>query len=90
MHVQIMAPPTTHGSEGERGAARRLAQPTLDRRRKPRAPVSELEQLATAPIARARKRDPKPLESVLRDIVALTYSDARAIVEPNRMAGLEL
>ncbi len=52
--------------------------------------VRELEQLATAPIARARKRDPKPLESVLRDIVALTYSDARAIVEPNRMAGLEL
>jgi hypothetical protein len=52
--------------------------------------VAELEQLATAPVGRRRKRDPKPIDQVLADIVALTYADARALAEPNRMAGLEL
>ena len=52
--------------------------------------VRELEQLATAPVPRARKRDPKPIDQVLGDIIALTNADARAVLEPNRMAGLEL
>jgi hypothetical protein len=52
--------------------------------------VGELEQLATAPAGRNRKRDPTPIDQVLSDIVALTYADARALAEPNRMAGLEL
>ena len=30
------------------------------------------------------------IDQVLDDIVALTYADARALAEPNRMAGLEL
>jgi hypothetical protein len=51
--------------------------------------VSELEQLATAPTDRGRKRDPKPIDQVLGDIVALIYADARATAEPNRLAGLE-
>jgi hypothetical protein len=52
--------------------------------------VRELEQLATAPVPRARKRDPKPIDQVLGDIIALTNAGAREILEPNRMAGLEL
>ena len=52
--------------------------------------IRELEQLATLPAPAGRKRDPKPLERVLGDIVALTYAGARALAEPNRMAGLEL
>jgi len=52
--------------------------------------IGELEQLASAPVPRARMRDPKPLEQVLGDIIALTYAGARALNEPNRMAGLEL
>ena len=52
--------------------------------------IRELEQLATAPAPRARKRDPKPIDQVLGDIIALTYAGARALAEPNRMAGLEL
>jgi hypothetical protein len=52
--------------------------------------VRELEQLATAPVPRARKRDPKPIDQVLGDIIALTNAGARAVLEPNRMAGLEL
>ena len=52
--------------------------------------VAELEQLATTPTGRDRKRDPKPIDQVLGDIVSLTYADARALAEPNRMAGLEL
>ena len=52
--------------------------------------IRELEQLATAPVPRARKRDPKPIDQVLGDIIALTNAGARAALEPNRMAGLEL
>ena len=52
--------------------------------------VRELEQLATAPASRNRKRDPEPIEQVLGDIIALTYADASALAEPNRMAALEL
>src|SRR5215471_11816551 len=52
--------------------------------------IRELEQLANAPTPRGRKRDPKPIEQVLGDIIALTNAGARAVLEPNRMAGLEL
>jgi len=52
--------------------------------------IEELEQLATAPVPRTRKRDPQPIDQVLADIIALTYASARAAAEPNRMAGLEL
>jgi hypothetical protein len=52
--------------------------------------VRELEQLANAPTPRGRKRDPQPIDQVLGDIISLTYAGARAIAEPNRMAGLEL
>ena len=52
--------------------------------------IRELEQLATAPVPRARKRDPKPIDQVLGDIIALTNAEARAALEPNRMAALEL
>jgi hypothetical protein len=52
--------------------------------------IRELEQLATSPAPRARKRDPKPIDQVLGDIIALTNSEARAALEPNRMAALEL
>jgi hypothetical protein len=51
--------------------------------------VGELEQLATVPVSKG-KRNPKPIERVLGDIIALTNADARALTEPNRMAGLEL
>jgi hypothetical protein len=51
--------------------------------------IEELEQLATAPVSKG-KRNPKPIERVLGDIIALTNADARALTEPNRMAGLEL
>jgi hypothetical protein len=49
----------------------------------------ELEQLTRAPAAR-RKRDRGSIDQVLGDIVTLTYTDARVLAEPNRMAGLEL
>ena len=52
--------------------------------------VRELEQLATTPPSKKRKRDPGPLDQVLGDIIALTYTDARALTEPSRMAALEL
>ena len=52
--------------------------------------IRELEQLANAPTPRGRKRDPKPIDQVLGDIIVLTYAGARAVTEPNRMAGLEL
>ena len=51
--------------------------------------LAELEQLTRAPAAR-RKRDRGSIDQVLGDIVTLTYADARALAEPNRMAGLEL
>jgi hypothetical protein len=51
--------------------------------------LRDLERLASTPASR-RKRDPGSLDQVLNDIVALTYADARALAEPNRMAGLEL
>ena len=52
--------------------------------------VRELEQLASMPTRKKRKRDPGPIESVLTDIIALTYDNARAALEPSRMAALEL
>ena len=52
--------------------------------------VAELEQLATAPTTKKRKRNPAPIDRVLGDIIAVTYDNARSIVEPNRMAALEL
>src|ERR1700694_2627150 len=51
--------------------------------------VRELEQLASMPTTKKRKRAPGPLDHVLSDIIALTYADAQAFVEPNRMAALE-
>jgi hypothetical protein len=51
--------------------------------------LAELERLASTPASR-RKRSPGPIDQVLGDIVALTYADARALAEPNRMAALEL
>jgi hypothetical protein len=50
--------------------------------------ITELEQLATAPSK--GKRDPQPIDQVLGDIIAATYSNARELAEPNRMAALEL
>jgi hypothetical protein len=52
--------------------------------------VAELEQLATAPTTKKRKRNPAPIDRVLGDIIAVTYDNARSIAEPNRMAALEL
>ena len=52
--------------------------------------VRELEQLASAPTSKKRKRDPGPIDQVLGDIIALTYADARALAEPSRMGALEL
>ncbi len=52
--------------------------------------VHELEQLATAPTSKKRKRNPVPIDHVLGDIIELTYANARAIAEPSRMAVLEL
>lgn len=52
--------------------------------------VHELEQLATAPTIKKRKRNPGPIDRVLGDIIALTYENARAVSEPSRMAALEL
>jgi hypothetical protein len=52
--------------------------------------VHELEQLATAPTTKKRKRNPAPIEQVLGDIISLTYAQARAATEPSRMAALEL
>ena len=52
--------------------------------------ITELEQLANMSMPRGRKRDPEPIDQVLGDIIALTYAGARAVSEPNRMAGLEL
>ena len=52
--------------------------------------VHELEQLASAPTDKKRKRNPGPLNQVLGDIIALTYADARELSEPSRMAALEL
>jgi hypothetical protein len=52
--------------------------------------VHELERLATAPTSKKRKRNPAPIDRVLGDIIALTYENARSVVEPSRMAALEL
>jgi hypothetical protein len=52
--------------------------------------IRELERLATSPAPCACKRDPKPIDQVLGDIMALTNAEARAALEPNRMAALEL
>ncbi len=52
--------------------------------------IRELERLATSPMPRTRKRDPEPIDQVLGDIIALTNAEARAALEPNRMAALEL
>ncbi len=52
--------------------------------------IQELEQLATAPTSKKRKRNPVPIDHILGDIIELTYANARAIAEPSRMAALEL
>jgi len=52
--------------------------------------VHELEQLATTPPSKKRKRNPGPIDRVLSDIISLTYENARAVAEPSRMAALEL
>jgi hypothetical protein len=52
--------------------------------------IRELEQLARTPAGGRRKRDPGSLQQVLTDIVRLTYADSRDLVEPNRMAALEI
>ncbi len=52
--------------------------------------VHELEQLASIPTSKKRKRNPGPIDQVLGDIIAMTYADARALAEPSRMAALEL
>jgi hypothetical protein len=51
--------------------------------------IAELELLARRPAGR-RRRDPGPLDQVLGDLVARCYADARALLEPHRMAALEL
>jgi len=52
--------------------------------------IGELESLARRPLSKKRKRDPGPIDSVLSDIIALTYSSAESVLEPSRMAALEL
>jgi hypothetical protein len=52
--------------------------------------IGELEGLARRPTSAKRKRDPQPIESVLTDIIALTYDNARAVLEPSRLDALEL
>jgi hypothetical protein len=52
--------------------------------------IGELEGLARRPTSKKRKRDPEPIDGVLSDIIALTYSSAQAVLEPSRMAALEL
>ena len=52
--------------------------------------VQELEQLASAPTSKKRKRAPGPIDQVLGDIIELTYADARVLSEPSRMGALEL
>ena len=52
--------------------------------------VHELEQLASSPTTKKRKRNPAPIDQVLGDIISLTYAQARAAAEPSRMAALEL
>ncbi len=51
--------------------------------------IAELETLASKPRGKAR-RDVGALDEVLTDIISLCYADAQALVEPNRMAALEL
>jgi len=80
-----------HGSSAKK--ARELAQwfrlMSWQKDEQLEALLAELEQLTRAPAAR-RKRDRGSIDQVLGDIVTLTYADARALAEPNRMAGLEL
>ena len=54
--------------------------------------IGELHGLASRPSKKRkkRKRDPEPIDAVLSDIIALTYDNARAVLEPSRMAALEL
>jgi len=52
--------------------------------------IDELQNLASRPASKKRKRDPEPVDTVLSDIIALTYDNARAMLEPSRMAALEL
>jgi hypothetical protein len=52
--------------------------------------IGELESLARRPTSKKRKRDPGSIDSVLADIIALTYSSAESVLEPSRMAALEL
>ena len=52
--------------------------------------IGELEGLASRPTSKKRKRDPGPIKDVLQDIIALTYEDARVVLEPSRLDALEL
>jgi hypothetical protein len=52
--------------------------------------IGELESLAKRPTSKKRKRDPGPIDSVLSDIIDLTYASAGSVLEPSRMAALEL
>ena len=52
--------------------------------------IGELEGLAKLPTSKKRKRDVQPIDSVLSDIIALTYDNARAVLEPSRLDALEL
>jgi hypothetical protein len=52
--------------------------------------IGELEGLARPARGKKRKRDPEPIDSVLTDIIALTYDNARAVLEPSRLDALEL
>jgi hypothetical protein len=52
--------------------------------------IGELESLARRPTSKKRKRDPAPIDSVLSDIIELTYASAGSVLEPSRMAALEL
>lgn len=51
--------------------------------------IGELESLASRPAGK-KKSDPGPIDQVLGDIIELCYADARALLEPHRMAALEI
>ncbi len=52
--------------------------------------VHELEQLASEPTTKKRKRSAALIDQVLGDIIECTFADARALAEPSRMGALEL
>ena len=55
--------------------------------------LKELESLAARPKGNGKakaKKEPQEIEEILSDIISLTYSDARELSRPNRMAALEI